>query len=411
MQQLTTFLFNLWATGAFFFGVLSGRWIVQDNVWPLLLAQLFLISLLTWPLYRRKYERIRAVAGWQYAGLVAGLIVGMGEFWWAKGLWWLSLIAGLGFLIVAVQMPQSLNAWIWDMVFRCKRLEPWLCPHLQSRMQVLDSGVLDLFEVTEIKEQLEGGVVQSREQSSTTHEVRWQGDSLYSGDLKDAENWLLARYRNYRRVWLLPISPEVGPAQTLTRKEEKKMTTTDMWAELHQPSQQEVLKYSPFELRVWTFSESNLSDLEGPYRVDHSEDSPLFHDLQGREGWTLEQHELGLVGRVEVWLRDLKVAECPSLEAAQAEVLSRYREYRQIRGLGSELDRADIDFMPLPMKHLLTVLPRNGGSMKVSLQELEEMDPSNLETIELYLGKHLLGTFQTPDELRRYLQKHAIREL
>ncbi|GGJ32191.1 hypothetical protein [Deinococcus roseus] len=424
-------MFNGLAVLALLVGFASGRLVVHNNFWWLLLGLGLLIFALTWPLYRRRFERIRAVAGWLYVGLAAGLILQTWLHWWNHNLWWVGVPSGLGQVYLAFTLPKNLNARVWTWVLNRKHLPEWLSEHEQSRMQVLASGVLTVYEVTEITEHREGGLLQSQERKTLNHEVRMQGETLFSGKRKDAEEWLLDRYRAHRKSRKLPLSPEVSARETLTRQEAVPVeTTSDMWTELSYPTRDEILRYSPYEVRFWTRTGVGLNQLKGPYVLLHQEGERDFLFLEGENHWHVDPDDLGLVERTEVWLRGLKVAEQTSFDAAEADVLSRYQEYRQIRGLNPHYHQSTeqswaskkrlsvtevLQYQPL----VIRVLYESGEARQLGfdaqgrafflIHSTEEKpvqylsDRAEIRWFELYNGQELLVQFKVLDDVRDYL--------
>ncbi len=345
-------LFNTLAGFGLALGFVFGWGIVRLGVWLALPVTLALCAVLTWGLYRRVLERPRAVVGWVYAGVCLGFGLCAFDAVLGQGRWWLGLMAAPAWLWFSMAAPFYVRDFIWDAYFRWRGAVGWDAPHTQTRLEVLNDGPLSIHAVTKIIEYTEGGVTQREERKLDRFEVRLGDDYLQSAAAeKDVQNWVIERYRAFRRARRLKVGTELEPAHEVTREESRRITVgeTEFWNTPGLLRRTEVLEHAPYTVQVFTMEEANRQNpvdvargfsVVGPFTAAWLESKLMFEiRYSGNPGdaqW-FEPSEFGLVHRVDVLDGKRKVAELASVEAAEAFILDRFRERRASHGLSAEL--------------------------------------------------------------------------
>ncbi len=342
-------LFNALAGLGLALGFVFGWAIVRLGVWLLLPVALAVCAVLTWGLYRRALERPRAVVGWVYAGVCLGFGLCAFDAVLGQGRWWLGLMAAPAWLWFSIAAPFYARDLVWDAYFRWRDAKGWDDVGGQTRLEVLNDGPLSIHAVTKIVEFSEGGVTQREERKLDRFEARLGDDCVQSAAAeKDAQNWVIERYRAFRRARHLQIGTELEPAHEVTREESRRVTVgeTEVWNTPGLLRRTEVLEHAPYTMRVFTMRNARSHDSTDDFSVDGSftvvwYDGALMLEerYSGKPGDSqcFELSDLGLIQRVDVLEGQRKVAEFASLEAAEAFILDRFRERRASHGLSAEL--------------------------------------------------------------------------
>ncbi len=344
-------LFNALAGVGLALGFVFGWGIVRHGVWLLLPVALVVCALLTWGLYRRAFEHPRAVVGWVYAGVCLGVGLCAFDAVLGQGRWWLGLLAAPAWLWFSIAAPFYARDLVWDAYFRWHGAMGWDGVGGQTRLEVLNDGPLSIHAVTKIVEFTEGGVTQREERTLDRFEVRLGDDCLQSATAeKDVQNWVIERYRAFRRARRLKLGTELEPAHEVMREESRRVTVgeTEFWNTPGLLRRTEILEHAPYTVQVFTMEDANRQNpvdvargfsVVGPFTAAWLE-SKLMLEIRysgnPADAQWFPASEFGLVHRVDVRDGQRKIAELASLEAAEAFILDRYRERRASHGLSAE---------------------------------------------------------------------------
>ena len=326
----------------------AGLWglvLSRLNLWPALLLTLGSLAALSWGCYGRRYARWRTVVGWAYTGLSLGIlggIGGQGRPFWVLAAW----VVGIGVLLLV--LPGRFNGLFWTAGLLYLRPAGWSVAAAQSREQVLAASPFTLHEVVRVTEQLEGGVVQQAERVMDRLECRYQGEPIeHSKVLTDLEDWVLTRYRQYRRLRRLPVSQEITPRREVSREEDSpiELFSSPEWDSSAELSLHRALESSPFEIWVRFLGSADhfrvqyratperpeppgTPGLQREFQTDFDRGFPAtfltMADIEGF-GWITEGATLRLKRT------NRSVQRYPDLATAEADVWARYRSQRRIR--------------------------------------------------------------------------------
>ena len=338
-------VWNLLALVMFGAAGIWGLVLSRLNLWPALLLSLGILAALSWGFYGCRYARWRTVVGWAYTGFSLGILGGIGgqdRPFWLLAAW----VVGTGVLLLT--LPGRFNGLFWSAGLLYLRPAGWSVAAAQSREQVLAASPFTLHEVVRVTEQLEGGVVQQAERVMDRLECRYQGEPVENSKvLTDLEDWVLARYRQYRQLRRLPVSQEITPRREVSREEDSpielfRSPEWDSWGEL---SLHAALESSPFEIWVCFLGSADsfrvgyrttlkspgmpaTPDLQREFQTDFDRGFPAtfltMADIE-ESGWIIESVTLRLKRT------NRSVHTYPDLASAEADVWARYRSQRQAR--------------------------------------------------------------------------------
>jgi len=302
---------------------------VRLGAWWTPLAALPVLAACSWGFYRQRYVSWRTLVGWTYTGVALGTLGAVGS---AASPFWLAAALVLATGTVLLLLPGLMNGWVWTAALLRARPAGWTDAAPQDRETVLAVSPFTLHEVVKVREVLQGGVVQQEDRRVDRLEIRYGGDAVHSGQkAADLEDWVLARYRQYRRLQRLPLSPDLAPTREVTREEATRLDPygSDGWHGTRELTREEVLATSPVHLDVTFLGQP------GPYRAEYAPGTPRrFTFMQGREydelldddvperGWIVERVNLVLTATGRV------LGSEPDLDDAERAVLARYRAQR-----------------------------------------------------------------------------------
>lgn len=368
---------SLGVTAMVILGFTTGFMVVEGNRWFLLLALLACVLLLMahWMqsiLGLARLMRPGPLPMAFYLSLLGGLGVRGFVFLWQHNLILLGLLALPFVVILAVllpavlffsalglshflsSLPGNIRDRIWDFRLNRQDFPAWLSPEEHGVDTILQSGVLTIVEVRQSGE--------DQEEVPEQHQVRLQEAVLFTGDIFKAEEWLLARYRAYRRGRNLRIAPEAASRDTeiwrewhqstlKTWKDTPLPTEADLmdmrpgirmhraacymmgWTHLDFPSARQVMKSCPGWVDVWLQEDPGSQSSSEPYRVWYQRPEKQFFQGHGKSMKSLLQEDIKQLERVEIVEPGCLSENFPSLEAAEEEVLMRYQTFRNSRGL------------------------------------------------------------------------------
>ena len=183
-----------------------------------------LIAALSWRFPLRRHDRWRTVVGWTYTGLSVGMIGGLSA---TLQPFWLAALAVTVSSLVLLTLPEWFGTQYWTARILLVRPAGWSGSATPGRDDVLLASPFTLHRVVKITEQVEGAVVQHSGRSFDRFEARYSGDAARSSqNLDDLEEWILTLCRRARRLWGLPLAPELAPRRERSREEDCRSTCT-----------------------------------------------------------------------------------------------------------------------------------------------------------------------------------------
>ena len=334
-------LIFVWNLLALLMVPLAGLWgygLVRMAAFVPLVLSFGLLAAVSWGFYPRRFARWRTVVGWAYSGLSLGVIGGLGA---ATHPFWVSALAVLVGGILLLLLPDRFNRLFWTAALLRIRPEGWSGPQAQNRERVLAESPFTLHEVVKVTEQLAGGVVQQSQRKLDRLECRYRGEPIETAQrIADLEDWTLARYRCYRRLWRLPVSADIAPDREVVREEEHPVETYSSpgWHSRTELALFQVLESGPFQLWA-TFLRPGTEDQEEEYQVLYRStpdagQERVYSYTQGRDYAEISQEELEyrglIVEKVKLKLGSTgrTLGSYPDLASAEAEVWARYLAQR-----------------------------------------------------------------------------------
>ena len=163
-------------------------------------------------------------------------------------------------------MPYAVNKLFWTAQLLPFQPAGWSEPTPVPRETVLTTSPFSLHEITRVTEQRSGNVGQEQDRQLDRRELRFRGEPVERDEsLAALEEWVLARYRQYRSLRRLPLAEDVCGEQSITREEDRQLDlySTPLWASSNGTlSLHEALLSSPFQVWATLLQDSAPSEVQ-----------------------------------------------------------------------------------------------------------------------------------------------------